>query len=98
MPVVSVDKPPLCWVGQCWWGLQWLAGAQRVAEFFALRVITTQRWVVAGTERANSCMASEALHFCGSANASCSSICVRAPIWRVMRIIRLYADIMLRSR
>ena len=37
MPAVSVDLPSLyCYsaaFGQCWWGLQRLAGAQRAAEF-----------------------------------------------------------------
>ena len=34
----------------------------------------------------------------GSANATCSSISLRAPLWRVTRIIRLCTDVMLRSR
>ena len=62
------------------------------------RVTTSQGWVIAGTEHANSCVASEALPFCGSASATCSSICVRAPMWRVTGIIRLCANVMLRRR
>jgi hypothetical protein len=106
MPAVSVDSPSLYRYGAAFGQFRWGCNGLRVrkgqqnfmCESPARRVTTTQGWVIAGTERANSCMASEALPFFGSTSATCSSVCVRAPMWRVTGIIRLCANIMLRRR
>ena len=73
-PAVSVDSPSLyCYgaaVGQFRWGLGGCNGLRMrkgqqnfICEPRARRVTTTQGWVIAGTERAYSCVAGETLPF-----------------------------------
>ena len=71
VPAVSEDWPPLCRysaalgnAGGSYNGLRVRRGQQiPMCKPHALGVITTQGWVVVGTERTNSCMAIEALQF-----------------------------------